>query len=385
MVDRFQLLHVSDLHAAAEERRLGWPEREHLREFPEAVYRRAKAASWDATLAAVVEHQVIRQSWSDLDALLLTGDLAATGEDGDFRAARQQFVDHILGLPQANQRPALVVLPGNHDRFKPKFGLPGAYGANYPRFDEVFNDQWTEGAVRASRPMQARPAVRMEIVRNRAGRELAVVAADFTLWRLQDAGSSAAFPGKIRCRLGRGKAYSQVLTPLREVTEEAAAGGRRPVVWAIHFPPEFPHNQPEMELLNDGLVLAEAARLNVGHVFCGHTHRPFQYTLSLSAGRRVTVYCAGTATQYCAPREDGGNTVHPIEIETDNGQVTAVRWYTLTWERAQGAYHARRFQGGFESPGRVAPFNGIPVTSRVETFRERVFVPQPSGVWPVWP
>lgn len=377
----FQMLHASDLHAAAESRRIGWGERSHLDDFPEAKYRRFKAASWDPDLAEILANQIIKQSLPNLNALLLTGDIATTGDLKDFNAARSKFLNLIQ---PGHQDPALVILPGNHDRFLSRFLIWRAYGANNSSFDKVFENEWRMNASLASKPMDSRPAVRVQILRDAGNSELAVVAADFTLCQVSDAGGSG-LKEKTCNRLGRGKAYPEVLNPLIETTTTASSRDSRPVVWAIHFPPHFPHNPPCMELLDESGVLTVAARLKIRHVFCGHTHRPYQYTLKIQSGQLVTVYCAGTATQYCAPAADGGNTVHPVEVETNNGQVTAVRWYTLEWVKGQG-YQALRDMatGGYVSHGRAAPFLGVPICPSSMTFDQCINVLPPSGIWPTW-
>ena len=115
---------------------------------------------------------------------------------------------------------------------------------------------------------------------------------------------------------------------LQETRVQQAQYESLAVVWAVHFPPEWHGIDPVLRLVDDHF-LAAASTVDVHHIFCGHTHEPRQYALASNAG--VQVYCAGTASQYCAPSPNA-NSVHPLQIVVDGGLITGVNWQTLAWD-----------------------------------------------------
>ena len=145
------------------------------------------------------------------------------------------------------------------------------------------------------------------------GEQLAIISADLTFRATRDAEGAWAY-------LGQGRVYPSLRKALREHTERLASMG---IVWAAHFPPEFRDIAPGLRLLDDQDLVALARELYVEHLFCGHTYE--QRRNILRGEPNLTVYCAGTATQYCAPTPHV-NFIHPTEIDVEGGKVIAVRW-----------------------------------------------------------
>jgi 3',5'-cyclic AMP phosphodiesterase CpdA len=327
-MESFRLLHLSDLHIAVQQKVIGFPDRRHLPQYPLGQFS-LSPSSYDFDLAkAVAKHAFLLGN--QLDAILITGDLATLGYTADLTLARDY--GHAPGLPQplpgqppwtwapwlnASGFPTLepsgapvILLPGNHDRFHGWLLHAGGTA-----FDVVFVADW-DGRRKAQ-----------TLIVLQLGREhLAILAADFTLQR--DADADAATGGRW-AYVGQGKVYPAVLQALlQETMSQRAQYQPLALVWALHFPPEWAGMDPVLRLVDDHL-LAVASRAGVAHLFCGHTHEPRSY--ALASNPAVQVYCAGTATQYCAPPPHA-NSLHPVEIDVDNGTITAVRWRTLRWD-----------------------------------------------------
>ena len=327
-MESFRLLHLSDLHIGVHQKVIGFPDRRHLPQYPLGQLS-LSPSSYDFDLAkAVAKHAFVRGN--QLDAILITGDLATVGYTPDLTRAHAYV--HAPGLPaplpgqppwawapwlSASGFPTLepagapvVLLPGNHDRFDGwRLHAGGA------TFDGIFHADW-DGRRKAQ-----------TLIVLQLGREnLAIIAADFTLQR--DADADVATGGRW-ADMGQGKVYPAVLQALIQETQvQRAQYELLGVVWALHFPPEWVGMDPALRLVDDQL-LATASAGGVTHLFSGHTHEPRQYPLASNPA--VQVYCAGTATQYCAPPPNA-NTLHPLEIDVDSGTITAVRWTTLRWD-----------------------------------------------------
>jgi 3',5'-cyclic AMP phosphodiesterase CpdA len=327
-MESFRLLHLSDLHIAVQQKVIGFPDRRHSSHYPLGQIS-LSPSSYDFDLAkAVAKHAFLRGN--QLDAILITGDLATVGYAADLNLAHDYV--HASGLPAplsgqpawawapwlgASGFPTLessgapvVLLPGNHDRFHGWWMHAGGTA-----FDFIFRADW-DGRRKAQ-----------TLIVLQLGREnLAIIAADFALQR--DADADVATGGRW-AYMGQGKVYPAVLQALIQETQaQRAQYERLAVVWALHFPPEWAGIDPVLRLVDDHL-LAAAGKAGVRHLFCGHTHEPRHYVLA--GNPAVQVYCAGTATQYCAPPPNA-NSLHPLEIDVDGGNIMAVRWATLRWD-----------------------------------------------------
>lgn len=346
----FRLFHLSDLHIAVKENVLGGLDYLYQNQFPDSRVRWLEASSWNKGLGDAVLALAARNR-SLLDAVLVSGDLATTGSDANLARAFG-FITTLQTVVAWPSGPAsdpaspdrrLILFPGNHDRFGWHLNLPGNQ-----QFDTVFNRYWTP-----PRP----PGQVQTTVLEKDGEELAIVQADFSLKRRHHAGLLSLN------YLGQGKVYQEVLQELVQETRDQrtnpSTGQGRAIVWAIHFPPKFPTITEPLRLLDEENLLAEVQKLvqdlSLPHLdlFAGHTHSWRQY--EPLANPFLRVYCAGTATQYCAPNDLllGHNTIHPLEIDVVGGRVTRVRWYPLTWnelssrfeppiwDSARGQYYTR--------------------------------------------
>jgi hypothetical protein len=316
-MDTFSLLHISDLHIAANPRVLGFPDWLYFQRFPQGVPSLLSPSSFDPFLAEAVARIAFLRS-NSIDAILVSGDIATTSEAADLTPAFQ-FIDAAatpgIWLSPSNA-PTLqgasvpvVLLPGNHDRFQHIFHTPGGN-----RFDRIFANYWAA----------PQKVLTLLVLQGANGEKLALIAADFTLARNNDASVLLGF-------LGQGKVYQAILAALEvETQSQRATHGSLAIVWIIHFPPEFP-GLPDVLSLIDGPLLGPAAgRASVFHFFCGHAHQAREY--ALPSNNAVTVHCAGTATQYYTHH---GNVLHTTEIDVDAGNVTAVRRTDLVWDQAR--------------------------------------------------
>ena len=330
-MESFRLLHLSDPHIAVQQKVIGFPDRRHRPQYPLGQLS-LSPSSYDLDLAkAVAKHAFV--TGNQLDAILITGDLATVGSAVDLTLTHDYV--HAPGLTaplpgqpvwtwapwlSASRFPTLessgapvVLLPGNHDRFNG--WLLHAGGTT---FDAIFAGDW-DGR------RKAQTLVILQLGTERLG----IIAADFTLQNNADADS---LTGGRWAYMGQGKAYSSIVQALvQETQDQQAQYDALAVVWAVHFPPEFAQIDPVLRLLDEHLLVA-ATKVGAAHLFCGHTHEPRQYALPGNPG--VQVYCAGTATQYCAPPPNA-NSIHPLEIDMDGGRIMAVRWRTLLWNQAR--------------------------------------------------
>lgn len=290
-----RLLHLSDLHIPASD---GW--------------------RWSAFEPALLE-DVARNAYylrAACDVILVSGDLADSGEAGDIERAS----GFVSARPQSSRTPWLSVdgqptlqaagkpilfLPGNHDRFKTwKLGNPAG-----KEFDKLFSSGWPDG-------MGSVNAVPLPDKDNAV---LSLVFADFTLQRKRDAQG-------FRGHWGQGLVAPGCLKKLVSSTREAQAR-KCAVVWVVHFAPEFKGLEKSLELLAGDELMKSARAMNVRHIFCGHTHKRRVYS-----GKKpppdVKVHCAGTAC--CnGTRED--TTFHLVEIDVAGGDVIEVREKTMAW------------------------------------------------------
>lgn len=308
----FRLLHASDLHIAVKPRKIG------LADLLVAGFynlpQLATASSHDPDLliglARLAYHR--RQS---LDAVLLSGDLATTGNTSDLDKAFA-FVD----LPAtslwwtANCKPTLqgsglpvFLIPGNHDRFTGRWHLPGG-----KEFDQIFRKYW-----HPSQCVQTLGAL------SKQNSFLALIGADLTLRHKSHA----------RGRLGKwgqGKVYRGPLAELERCTQRLrTANPDTGIIWVVHFPPAFPEREQALDLI-DGAKLTNAAKAQqVSVILTGHTHNPKHYPiLPVTGSNDIEILCAGTATQHIAPV---GHVVHIIEVEVLNGGRITIGRQDLWW------------------------------------------------------
>lgn len=330
-----QLLHISDLHLA---RRTYFPlrRRQWLIHWLSASPFFHPAAPYLANAAAQAAQILARRV--GLDAILVTGDLATTGLRRDLRTALE-FIASEPRSPEEwrneHNRPTLqaagvpiLVMPGNHDRYRYFAGLPGGTA-----FDEEFADggYWTK-----EQGIQTWPV----------GDDLAIVACDLTL------SSTEIWPWNL---WGKGRVYPDRLERLVEESRRLRSSAPdRAVLWAVHFPPRFKDVPWYLELMDEHLLVEAAHSACVSHLLCGHTHS-FDY-YSLNDENKTFVHCAGSALQSVRERPQpsereepaGGegdraeNAIHLVTLEIEAGRIARFDHRRLTYDRVRRLFAVPR-------------------------------------------
>jgi 3',5'-cyclic AMP phosphodiesterase CpdA len=313
-MESFRLVQLSDLHIAVRPYVESLPDWwQHGWQFPRGTLGLFSASSHDPDILDAAVRAVYERR-QDLDAVLLTGDLATTGSMNDLVMARAHVEVPAISLHRSAARLAtlassglpVILLPGNHDRYRNR-----AFGAGGRNFEQVFAS-WN-----APRGVQS-------TVLQLGNERLALVCADFCLANDLDASS-------IFGRLGQGFAYDSILVALEQETRSYRSQGVG-VIWVIHFPPLYPGISRDLALLNEAALIARANTCGVLHILAGHTHRSLLYPPA--PGPAIEVFCAGTACQYVAP---GGNVIHLLDVTVDAGRVSVSR-ADLRWNQARGAF-----------------------------------------------
>lgn len=323
---RINLLHISDLHIAKFPERKEFSPREFLSpgNFKTTARQGTYAASYSTgKLEAVVS--LAHKVKDSLDAIVITGDIATTGLEHDLEKARV-FIEG----PPAPEDPRIsddgiatisglgvkhiVLLPGNHDRYREWRDPLGLFSLGYTpgnrKFHDVFQLHWQND-------------VKTTLV-EKDGLAVVVCAADFSLRKWHNAHTRQ--PANWHAQ---GRIYTKDILPeLVSQTQAARADCLQRhldvvIIWALHFPPAFPNCKSYMKLIDEGHLIAAAKECGVACYLVGHTHKQVAYPLSGS----TYVLCAGSASQ--ADVEDG-NYCQIISIDnTDQDTPLKVATYRL--------------------------------------------------------
>lgn len=276
-----------------------------------------------------------------IDAVVLTGDLATTGEEDDIKlvkafleAPANEDYPHTSGPGRDATLSALEVpvlyLPGNHDRLElvdeaawtiaglkkvPMFFKPGG-----KHFDTHLSDVGVNDF--RSFPVQRAPVIKSPLP---DGRTLSVYLflADFTLRDFNDHDDWGG--GWI----GQGRAYDDVCDQLADQTiklrNSLPADEIPAFIWAGHFPPKFPGVSDSLRFVQDFVFLNAAKRAQVDAVLTGHTHRQLIYRRPWG---KFDIFCCGTSTQYepttnpegrYADNDQKGNFIQILSIDEEGG------------------------------------------------------------------
>jgi 3',5'-cyclic AMP phosphodiesterase CpdA len=313
---RFRLLHASDLHFARVANQIGLPDARY-------AWANQVAGNW----APVSSHNWIYAdafaafayaNQTGLDAIVLSGDLATTGDGRDLRAARR-FITRpaTSGYLSRTNRPTLratnkpvLLLPGNHDRFG-SFHFPGRTA-----FDTVFGRHW-----------QAGQGAQVLWAHRRGGAELVLFGVDFSL-RRSDGGSG--FCGLPLGFLGQGRAYPRRLQALRQATQAARHQNPNVVgIWVMHFEPAAA--DPSLALLDDQRLAAVLRQEQVAAILCGHTHasNPNKHFA------QTPVFVCGTTTQHASAH---GNHFHLLDIDISAGFPPQLTCRVFRYDPALGRF-----------------------------------------------
>jgi DNA repair exonuclease SbcCD nuclease subunit len=307
---KLRILHISDLHLA------GWCS--FIYEIAGGAGHFLSVYDRDA-LEAIT--QFIYEHRDEIDGIIITGDIAATGTQSDLTRAADFFTtptNPASELPWLNsyQEPTLqifknkpiIIVPGNHDRFSDLLAWPGNLFYHY------FSEYWNVGP----------GGINAFFLPTKSVPILSIVCADFSLEKTTD---SSLLLG----RFGQGRVYSDRMNNLVKETENIRL--EYPdcaIAWMLHFAPDCDTYQiAELKkLINSSELIEKAESGGVKYIFCGHTHQHADYSTTNQA---VTVHCAASSTV----RPDEGAAIHLREIVIENAEIVAIRSLDFPWNRDQ--------------------------------------------------
>lgn len=286
-MDSIRILHASDLHIAEIPNLKSPIDRLSVLTMLRAFRYRAVASSYDPSILKAFCNFVLAQE--DLNAVVLTGDLATTGDYQDVTRAYQILRGPAscvhIGRPYEfcpegsleGLKSHLFLIPGNHDRYKKSRRLFFQPGARV--FHDVFSDYW-DADVREFQPLGDEDL------------SVSLIGVDFSLRRARDSGPSPLN------KFAQGKVYRDILDELVDRTtriRQQADVERLVILWVMHFPPLFPGQSPLMKLIGSSKIIKAANKCGVMAILSGHTHDQLTYRYP---HMNFPVYCAGTATEF---------------------------------------------------------------------------------------
>ncbi len=283
-----------------------------------------------------------------IDAVILTGDLATTGTVDDINTVKTFLkgpFDPKYPYLSPNHESTLAAVkipvwyfPGNHDRYHPTWGVVWINRLPFPKFFEPggknYDHQFWDFS---SQPVRVLGGLSTSVS---GGSPLRVVtiAADFSLKQFGDHEGTYGW-------LAQGKVYDDVLDQLVQTTEAEIANHKQSgsgalcILWAIHFPPEFPHIGKSNRLMAEELLIGKCKQCGVKAILAGHTHEQVRYC---KPGMGFEVLCCGTTTQHVPLsrrqrlRVSGGNRFQIITITADSSNNIGIGIenykYKGTWE-----------------------------------------------------
>lgn len=314
-MSKLQVLHLSDLHLAGN--------RAYYERWRDYTNNLLSVYDPDA-LEAIGE--IVYRWGNDLDAILISGDIAVTGTEKDINRATEFFTTPFsTEEPWLNnkRKPTLkaftkpiVIVPGNHDRFCNVAGWPGNLFYSY------FSSYWTVGV----------GEIQCHLLPNKESPTLAIICGDFSLDKISH--SSSILLGS---HFGQGKVYKHKLQKLIKETKRITTSYPAcAIIWMIHFAPQFEKHYElkiQMQLLDSKNLIEEAEKLGIEYILCGHTHLHKDYRIGNN--NKVRIYCAGTST--CIG-SDIDTTIHLLNIEVENGRVVGFNPQSLTYDPDQQTF-----------------------------------------------
>lgn len=336
----FKFVHLSDLHFSVVPSHINPLDHQDKTRLYKAAWiyeqkRQGKPWSLPTTferdvavvLAGDLKKRVLTNS---LDGIIVTGDLATTGNDRDISVAKS-FLTGTLGpefvLPELASgfmnfydTLPVIVLPGNHDRYTENFlGRSKSFEGN-----SAFTPSWDGGFNHINKVIADNNSDRLRYaIFERDSEKLIFIQADFSLERWGDA---SAFNG-ISGILGQGLAYRKVIKALKKLTARLQKDfSCESVVWLCHFPPEVEDDKicpRNMELLCGNRLSKAASESKVAYILAGHVHHHINY----SPINGVEVICTASATDPV-----GTPSFNEFSFSVSSGKIADVSWLVRTYE-----------------------------------------------------
>ncbi len=286
----------------------------------------------------LVERRICAGKAPQFDAILLTGDMATTGDIADLQESHkfvdeQPYIGTYLtpsGKPTiafANPYHLINLLPGNHDRYRSGISLylPGA---------TVFDSVFCPGAG-IGRPYWCEKQGFAFFGGPKAGKATILIwTIDFSLPSADRGKRHYGLPGW----LGQGRVSRKILygpngtaaalTPASLVgqtlswRQHAIEQGLTPVViWAMHFDPFSTDGL--LQLLDSDLLIEATGQASVSAILCGHTHESKVKPLSLT----TAVFACGSTAASGEPHNDFQ--VLEIDVPDTGPQIPTFRvmWF----------------------------------------------------------
>lgn len=293
---------------------------ETLEALAEFIYENAKE-KFDAD-----GNEITEEGEGKLDGVVITGDLATTGSTGDVemvskflrakfnpRHPHRSRESDYRGATLSAVRVPVLCLPGNHDRFIPTremylgifpiFFKPG--GTEFDRLVEDYSQRVVHSIELTDELSHGR---RLKVV---------VLGADLTLSHFDD-------HTRLFGWLAQGKVRSHICRRLVAMTEQVKEQKKEDevlcVLWAIHFPPDFPGVRDHSRLLGERQLIKAANRAGVHAVLAGHTHQHLTYR---NPSMSFRVFCCGTTTQH-EPRASVGGRDEQNAVKGNFFQIITV-------------------------------------------------------------
>lgn len=295
---------------------------------------------YDNARQRIVDGEDQSQEGEDnIDAVLLSGDLATTGNQLDIDKVKRFLNSSIHPRhPYENEDNEATLtavsipvwfIPGNHDRFEPtaKFFLyrgglfPRFFDPGAQRFDQLMDFKHTPARELGALPDWSKGAVPFRVV---------VLGADFSLKQLGDHDGLFGW-------LAQGRVYDDVLQQLIHKTEEVVAKhseyseGCLCILWSVHFPPGFPHISSAHRLLFEAQLTKAANNCGVRAILAGHTHEQVRYR---KPGTGFDVLCCGTTTQFVPRKTSRRNRFQIINITCNDAKDVLITVENYKYMRA---------------------------------------------------
>jgi 3',5'-cyclic AMP phosphodiesterase CpdA len=336
----FRLLHASDFHIAQFPYWAGTPTNPWLA----PLTRLWRQQSHDP----FVQEAFAEWVWSNggfatadgtyFDAILLTGDMATTGEVVDLQEA-YRFVDDAPlfgGYLTPTQKPTLgfakgqidlSLLPGNHDRYRSGYSL---YLPGGTTFDTVF----CPGPNQGSQYWCAKQGFSFRGGTKAGNAAVLTWTIDFSLHDKDQGKLHYGLPGW----LGQGRVLREILygpngtaaapdpgslvDDTQSWRQHAIDRDLAPVViWAMHFDPFSTDGL--LQFLDSDLLVEATSKAGVSAILCGHTHESKIKALS----SKTAVFACGSTTAAAEAHNDFQ--VLEIDVPDDGPQDPTFRatWY----------------------------------------------------------